>query len=106
MVQSTTANWLLDRLDPGGLADLANRYGVRRLAVFGSSLRDDFGPESDVDILVEFAPGRTPGLAFFALQDELTALIGRRVDLNTPRSLAASFRDAVLAEARSIYGEA
>ncbi len=106
MVESTAPDRLFDRLEPGVLADLAIRHGVRRLAVFGSALRDDFGPESDVDILVEFAPGRTPGLAFFALQDELTALIGRRVDLNTPRSLATSFRDAVLAEARSIDGEA
>jgi predicted nucleotidyltransferase len=76
---------------------------VRRLALFGSVLRDDFHPESDVDVLVEFEPGHVPGLAFFAMQDELSAILGRKVDLNTPGFLSRYFRDEVLAEAETQY---
>ncbi|MEZ5293432.1 MAG: nucleotidyltransferase family protein [Vicinamibacterales bacterium] len=71
--------------------------------MFGSALRDDFGPESDVDVLVEFEVGRTPGLAFFAMQDDLSHLFGRAVDLHTPASLSRYFRDEVLAEAQDQY---
>ena len=82
------------------------RRHVQRLALFGSVLRDDFTPESDVDVLVEFEPGHVPGLAFFAMQDELSEILGRRVDLNTPGSLSRYFRDQVLAEAETQYGAA
>jgi hypothetical protein len=82
---------------------LCRRYHVRRLALFGSALRDDFGPQSDVDLLVEFDPGRTPGLGFFRLEAELATLLGRRVDLNTKASLSRHFRDRVLFEARDLY---
>ena len=82
------------------------RHHIRRLALFGSVLRDDFGPESDVDVLVEFEPGHVPGLAFFAMQDELSAMLGRKVDLNTPGFLSRYFRDEVLAEAETQYGAA
>lgn len=58
---------------------------IRKLAFFGSVLRDDFGPKSDVDVLVEFEQGKTPGLAFFRMQNELSEILGRKVDLNTPR---------------------
>jgi predicted nucleotidyltransferase len=78
--------------------------GIRRLAFLGSVIRDDFTPESDVDVLVEFEPGRTPGLITFAgCEIELSELLGRRVDLHTPRSLSRYFRDEVLAEARDVY---
>ena len=77
-----------------------------RLSLFGSVIRDDFGPASDIDVLVEFAPGHTPGLAFFGMQDELTAMLGREVDLNTAGWLSPFFRDAVLAEAQVIYEQA
>lgn len=85
------------------LAEICRRYGVRRLALFGSALRDDFGPESDVDLLVEFSPGTRTGLAFFALQDELSAAIGRTVDLNTEGCLGPYLQPPVLIEARPIY---
>jgi predicted nucleotidyltransferase len=54
------------------LAEFCQRYHIRKLAFFGSVLRDDFGPNSDVDVLVEFEPGHAPGLAFFTMQDELS----------------------------------
>ncbi len=85
------------------LADFCRRNGIARLSLFGSILRDDFTPRSDVDVLVEFEPGKTPGLRFFALQDELSEMLHRKVDLNTPECLSASFRAEVLREARSLY---
>jgi uncharacterized protein len=85
------------------LAEICRGYHVRRLALFGSALRDDFGPESDVDLLVEFQPGARTGLAFFALQDELSAAIGRTVDLNTAGFLGPHILPAVLAEAQPLY---
>jgi predicted nucleotidyltransferase len=93
-------------IDTRQLAQFCRRSHIRRLAVFGSALRDDFRPESDLDLLVEFEPGRTPGLAFFELQDQLTEMFGRRVDLNTANSLSRHFRDRVVAEAETIYGGA
>jgi len=88
------------------IAAFCCRHHVRRLALFGSILRDDFGPDSDVDILVEFEPGKTPGFAFFGMQDELSEKLGRSVDLNTPGCLSRYFRDQVLAEAITLYGQA
>ena len=82
-----------------GIAAFCRRHSIRRLALFGSVFRADFGPQSDVDVLVEFEPGHTPGLDFFAMQDELSDLLGRRVDLNTPACLSPYFRDEALAEA-------
>lgn len=85
------------------IAEFCRRNGIARLSVFGSVLRDDFTPESDVDVLVEFEPGKTPGLRFFTLQDDLAAILGRRVDLNTPQCLSRYFRDEVVNEARALY---
>jgi len=85
------------------LAEFCRHHHVRRLSLFGSVLRDDFGPDSDVDILVEFEPGFVPGLDFFALQDELAQIFGRRVDLNTPGFLSRYFRDRALTEAEVHY---
>ena len=79
---------------------------IRRLALFGSVLRDDFGAESDVDALVEFEAGQVPGLAFFRMQRELSALLGRKVDLNTAADLSPYFRDEVLSEAEVLYDAA
>jgi predicted nucleotidyltransferase len=93
-------------IDDSAVTDFCRRHHVRRLSLFGSALRDDFGPESDLDILVEFEPGQTPGLAFFGMQDELSAIIGRRVDLNTPECLSKYFRDEVVAGARPLYVQA
>jgi len=85
------------------LADFCKRHGIRRLAIFGSAIRDDFGANSDVDVLVEFEPGVRTGLKFFAIQDELSSIIGRKVDLNTPACLSKYFREKVLAEADVRY---
>jgi predicted nucleotidyltransferase len=81
------------------LADFCRRHGVRRLSLFGSILRDDFQPDSDIDVLVEFHPGTRVGLRFFAMERELSQLLGRKVDLNTPGFLSRYFRDEVLQEA-------
>ncbi len=88
------------------IADFCRRHHVRSFALFGSILRDDFGPESDIDILIEFEPGKTPGLAFFGMQDELSEHFGRRVDLNTPQCLSKYFRDEVVAGALPLYAQA
>lgn len=88
------------------IASFCRRNYIRRLSLFGSILRDDFRSDSDVDVLVEFVPGRTPGLAFFAMQDELSDLLGRKVDLHTAGSLSKYFRDQVLAEAEVQYDAA
>ena len=85
------------------LGAVCRQYGIRKLSVFGSALRDDFSADSDLDLLVEFQPGRTPGFAFFRLETELAGLFGRRVDLNTKASLSPYFRDRVLFEARDVY---
>ena len=90
-------------VDATRIAEFCRRHGIVRLSVFGSALRPDFGPSSDVDVLVEFAPGRTPGLAFFSMQDELSGLFGRPVDLQTPGFLSRYFRDRVRADALPLY---
>jgi predicted nucleotidyltransferase len=79
------------------------KHRIRRLALFGSALRDDFAPGSDVDVLVEFEPGTRVGWAFFGMERELSGIIGRKVDLNTPGFLSAAFRERVLEEARTLY---
>jgi len=86
------------------LADLARRHQIRRLAFFGSVLREDFHPESDVDVLVEFEPGARIGLlGMAALEIELSQIIGRKVDLRTPQDLSRYFRDEVVSSAEAIY---
>ena len=85
------------------IAEFCRRNHIRKLALFGSVLRDDFMPESDVDVLVEFEPGHTPGLAFITMQDELSELLGRSVDLNTPDCLSPYFRQEVLDETEVLY---
>jgi uncharacterized protein len=90
-------------LDQVELGSFCRRNRIRRLALFGSVLRDDFRPDSDVDVLVEFETGEAPGLDFFSMQDELSELLGRRVDLNTPGFLSPYFRDQVGRAARVLY---
>jgi predicted nucleotidyltransferase len=86
------------------LAALCQQYHVCRLRVFGSALRDDFGPDSDVDVLVEFAEGVRVGLFVLgAMQMELSALLGREVDLKTAGFLSPRFRQQVIDEAETIY---
>ncbi len=88
------------------VAEFCRRNRIRRLALFGSVLRDDFRPDSDVDVLVEFEPDARVGLRFFALELELSEILGRKVDLNTPGFLSDYFRDEVLAEAEVQYDAA
>jgi uncharacterized protein len=80
------------------------RYHVRKLSLFGSVLREDFTPESDIDCLVEFDPENMPGLfCLTTMQDELSQILDRAVDLRTPSELSHYFRDRVIAEAMIIY---
>lgn len=93
-------------IDTEETASFCRERGIRRLAVFGSALRADFTPASDVDLLVEYLPGRHPGLMLFRQQDELAALLRRPADLHTPASLSRHFRDEILATAVPIYEQA
>ena len=90
-------------IDRERISEFCRRHHIRRLALFGSALRADFGPTSDVDVLVEFEPDHVPGLAFFTMQQELSTLIGRPVDMNTPGFLSRYFRESVLKEAEPLY---
>ena len=89
------------------LAAFCHANGITRLAIFGSALRDDFGPESDIDVLVEFAPDRAPGLLGMAgMEIDLSALFGgRKVDLRTPEDLSHYFRQEVLDMAEIQYAQ-
>jgi predicted nucleotidyltransferase len=91
-------------VDHGGIAEFCRRNQVRRLAFFGSVLRDDFSSESDVDVLVEFLPEARVSLFDMArMQNELSAIVGRAVDLRTLQELSRYFRDDVAAEAVEEY---
>ena len=87
------------------VAAFCREHGIRRLAVFGSALRADFRPDSDIDLLVEFEPDREPGLFGIArMERELSALLGGlKVDLRTPQDLSRYFRQRVLEEAEVQY---
>ena len=89
------------------LAAFCRSNGIASLAVFGSALRDDFGPDSDVDLLVEFEPGLTPGLRFVTIADELETLFGRPVDLLSRAAVERSRnpvrRKSILGTAEVIY---
>ncbi|HEX8275383.1 MAG TPA: nucleotidyltransferase family protein [Longimicrobiaceae bacterium] len=95
-------------VDQDRIAEFCRKNHVRRLALFGSVLRDDFRPDSDVDVLVEFEPGHVPGLLRLAgMEHELSEMFGgRRVDLRTPADLSRYFRDEVLSTARVQYDAA
>lgn len=86
------------------LAELCRRYSVRELSLFGSALDERFGPDSDIDLLVEFVPGATVGLfELGGLQDELEQILGRKVDLVPKGGLKPTLRDSVLDAARVLY---
>jgi len=108
VLPATMASMTRARIDipDDKIATFCRQNRITRLALFGSVLRDDFRPDSDVDVLVEFEPGTRVGLRFFALEDELSGILGRKVDLNTPAFLSAYFRDEVLAEAEVHYDAA
>jgi len=93
-------------VDKQQMAALCRKHRIRRLAVFGSALREGFGPESDVDVLVEFQPGARIGfLALARAARELSAIFGRRVDLVPQGGLKPLVRDEVLAEAEVLFAE-
>ena len=85
------------------VAEFCRKHYIRRLALFGSVLRDDFSKDSDIDVLVEFEPDHIPGLAFFAMEAELAKILERRVELHTPSFLSPYFREQVIAEAEVQY---
>jgi predicted nucleotidyltransferase len=86
------------------LTAFCQRHHIAYLALFGSALRDNFGPESDLDMLVEFEPGTKIGLLeFIGIQRELSSLLGRPVDLVPRDGLKWVIRDEVLASAKAIY---
>ncbi|MCX6675644.1 MAG: nucleotidyltransferase family protein [Methanothrix sp.] len=90
-------------VDREKIAEFCRRHHIRRLSLFGSVLREDFGPASDVDVLVEFEPGHTPGLVFFSMEEELSQIIGRNVDLNTSGFLSPCFRYRIERESEVQY---
>jgi uncharacterized protein len=88
------------------IKDFCRRHHIQKLSIFGSYLRDDFGPESDVDLLVEFDPEHIPGLFDVAgMEIELSEMLGRKVDLRTAEDLSRYFRDEVVAQAEVQYAE-
>lgn len=87
------------------LAEFCRRRHIKKLSLFGSVLRDDFGPDSDVDVLVEFETGHTPGFAIIDMENELSGMVGRKVDMRTPNDLSRYFRDRVVRESRVEYAK-
>lgn len=86
------------------LAAFCRQNHIMKLSLFGSVLRNDFGPESDIDVLIEFEKGRVPGLiALSGLELELGRIFGRKVDLRTPEDLSKYFRDEVVKSAEGLY---
>ena len=86
------------------LASFCRSHMIARLSVYGSILRDDFGPESDIDLLIEFLPDAQPSLLDLGgMQDELCQMLGRQVDLKTPEFLSPTIRERVQREARLQY---
>ena len=94
-------------MDKQKVAVFCRKHGIRRLSLFGSVLRSDFQSDSDVDVLVEFDSGYTPGmLGIVRLEKELTSIVGgRKVDLRTPEDLSRYFRQEVLREAEVQYAQ-
>ena len=90
-------------IDHQAIADFCCRWRVTELGLYGSVLRDDFRPDSDVDVFVTFDEGHTPGWEIVTMQDELTALFGRRVDLGTKRSLSPRLARRILASSEVIF---
>ena len=88
-------------IDREKIAEFCERHRICLLAVFGSILQDDFGPESDIDILVDFMPGHVPGFfRLFDMEEDLSNLLGgRKVDIRTPEDLSRCFHDRVVASA-------
>jgi predicted nucleotidyltransferase len=93
------------RLPHNRLAGFCQKHHIRKLSLFGSVLTKDFRPDSDIDMVVDFEPGHVPGFAIIDMENELSQLVGRKVDLRTPGDLSRYFRDKVVREARVEYAE-
>ena len=93
-------------IDRERIADLCRRHHIRKLALFGSVLSDDFRPDSDIDVLVDFEPDQVVGFRIFDIEDELSQILGgHRVDLVREKYLNRRLRDRVLATAETQYAE-
>lgn len=103
MLADILAHGLANEKVEQDLRALCRSHHVKRLMVFGSTIHGTAAPGSDLDIIVEFYTGMTPGFAFARLGDELSLLLGRNIDLHTTRSLSRYFRDEVLREAQVVY---
>lgn len=93
------------RIDKEKIAEICRKYHIQRLSLFGSVLRDDFGPDSDVDVLVRYQPGQVLGFEIFDIEKELSDLFGHEVDLVTEKYLNPRLRDRVLHSAEVQYAE-
>ena len=88
------------------IESFCQKHHIRSLAIFGSFVRNDYGPNSDLDILVDFEPCYTPGFDFFSIEAELSELLGRKVDLQTTSFLSPEIRQTALSEAVTVYEQA
>ena len=107
MINAMSVAELPIQIDREKIAEFCRARGIRKLSLFGSVLRDDFDPQrSDVDVLAELRPDASPGWEFFGWHEDLSPIIGRKVDLHTPNSLSKYFREEVLREAVPLYEQA
>ena len=89
------------------IREFCEKHRIRKLSLFGSVLRDDLTPASDIDVLIEFEPGHCVGfIRLGIMEEELSELLNRKVDLNTAGLLSPYFRDEALSEAETIYDAA
>jgi predicted nucleotidyltransferase len=93
-------------LSPDQIKAFCQKHSIRKLAFFGSVVRTDFAPHSDIDVLVEFQPGHTPGFDFFLIEAELSELLHRKVDLQTANFLSPEIRRTALSESITAYEHA
>jgi predicted nucleotidyltransferase len=94
------------RFSPQQIERFCRQRHIRKLSFFGSMVREDFGPHSDIDVMVEFEAGHTPGYNFFLIEAELSKLLGHKVDLQTPGFLSAEIHQSALTEAVTAYEQA
>jgi uncharacterized protein len=93
----------LIQFSPTQIEQFCRKHHIRRFAFFGSVVRDDFAPQSDIDVLVEFEPEHIPGFDFILIEADLSRLLGRKVDLQTANFLSPQIRQSVLSEAVTAY---
>jgi len=93
-----------NKISKDKLADFCKKYHIKKLSVFGSAVRGELRPDSDIDLLVEFEQDLTPGLfSIVRMEMELAEMLGRKVDLRTPEDLSQYFRDEVIRNAELQY---